>query len=289
MANLSSYFGDAVASGQSNNLTDPRELPVAVMSQPYVKSWVNQWDSATEQVFWYTSIPTYLHMYNTEWSSVYTDYAWGNPNPTNWTTNYYKATNNASIMGGYLIHDPANTGTYETVMDHSGYSGYLNWVIGLGHQGGVPGALTYIKITVDGQAYEFKGTLHFRNDQSTVGYERMVWGCWQDGTIAASSPYSGGMFGGSYTDYGTGRHNRYTFLSYNPDSMVPNMTENYPTMINPIHCKPVRGIQPLKFSNSIKVEVKNELDPTDTSGQSTTYFSNYACCSVTRDLTLPGY
>ena len=288
MATLSSFFGDAVGTGQVNDVTDPRQLPISIQYHPYVKTWTNTNDNATEEVFWYTSIPTFLHMYNDEWSSVYTDYAWGNPNFTQpgMVDKYWKATDNSSIMGGYLIYDPVNVGTYQTVADHSGYGGYLNWVVGLGNQAQPAGTLTYIKITVDGQEYEFEGVLHYRNDEPNSSWERMVWGTWVNSTATYTNPYSGGMFGGQHGDLGTGRHNRNRFLSINPTSQVQNKTENSCQLITPSEIMNTRGMQALRFENSVKVEVKNV--PPEGATQSVAGFSNYSCCSITRDLTLPG-
>jgi len=111
MGNLSQYFGDAVASGQSQYTTDPRLLPVGVYGYGYIKTWSNTNDNASEEVFWYNSIPKMLHMYNDQWSTVYTDHTWGNPNFTDANaTNHssvdnFEATNESGINGGYRIVD----------------------------------------------------------------------------------------------------------------------------------------------------------------------------------------
>jgi hypothetical protein len=288
MANLSTFFGDAIATGQPNDVVDPRQLPIGVYLHPYVKSWVNQWDYAREAVFWDTSIPTYLLMYNSEWSSTYSTI--NNPNHTQagMVGNYYKADDRDGILGGYIIYDPTtDVGNYVDLVNHSGYGGYLNWVMGPANEGQPAGTQTFMKITVDGQDYEFQATLHYRNNEANSNAERLVFGCFAIGTDAAASPYSGGMFGNNYGDMGTGRHNRNTFISKHPTTLVQSMTEQTVTLINPFNISPVRGIQALRFENSIRVQVKNV--PPAGAAQSTTAYSNYCAASVTRDLKLPGY
>jgi len=295
MGNLSQYFGDAVASGQSQYTTDPRLLPVGVYGYGYIKTWSNTNDNASEEVFWYNSIPKMLHMYNDQWSTVYTDHTWGNPNFTDANaTNHssvdnFEATNESGINGGYRIVDyTTQANTYVSVCDHSGFSGYLTWVIGLGNHGQPIGSKSYIKITVDGQAYEFVGNLHYRNGSATSSIERLYWGCiTHTGSTGTSD---GGMFGHAYSSLGAGNHHRSYYYTKNDRNIITRPEEGI-NLPHPEEAIPSRGFPALRFSNSIKVEVKIEAPSGGTyaTNGSANYFSNYAAAAICKDVVVPGY
>ena len=283
MAKLSNFFADSVGDVTVSEVTDPRELPISV-GNVYIKDWVNTHEHAAGTNFWYHSLPTFLQMYNDEWSTVYTDQTWNNPNPTQAgvTARYYKATNASEILGGYLIYDPTtDVNNYATVCNHTG-TGWLTNVIGLGNVGQPSGTKTYIRITVDGNIYEFSSFLDFRNDEVNSNHERLVWGHSLLGTNDTSSPHSGGPWAGNYGDYGTGRHHRTRFIKFDKDTMIMSIGEQTHSIINPYHFNSYRGFLGLRFTSNLKVEVKNE--PVAGAAQSTTSFANYAAALIKRDI-----
>lgn len=302
MANLSQFFGDAVASGQSQYTTDPRLLPVGVYGYGNIKTWSNTIDSPHEQVFWYNSAPKMLHMYANEWSSVYTDYSWDNPNfddanvAGHSNIEAFKATTNAEIPGGYRIVDyTTEADTYVDVCNHSGFGGYLTWVLGLGNYGMPVGSNSYIKIIVDGVEYEFKGNLHYRNGATVSSYERLYWGCLQGG-VTTTSPFSGGMFGASHADLGAGNHHRSYYYTMNDYGIVTRPEESV-SLPHPEEAIPSRGFTALRFENSIRVQVKISSPlgqgyaamSQGANLKTGPYFTNYAMCALRKDLVIPGF
>ena len=280
MARLSNFFADSIGDVTVANVTDPRELPVQV-GVPYIKDWTNAHDRGDSTNFWYRSIPTYLQMFNDEWASVYTAQTWNNPNPTQAgvTPVYYKATTASEILGGYLVYTDVNN--YSTVCDLTG-TGWLTNVIGLANHGQASGCRTYIRITVDGNEYEFKSFLDYRNDGTTSDDERLVWGLTTYGANSTSSPHSGGPWANGYGDYGTGRENRTRFLKYDKDTMILSSGEQYFTIPNPYTFNSFRGFIGLRFESTIKVEVKNE--PVSGASLSTSAFSDHAAAFIKRDI-----
>ena len=295
MANLSSYFGSSLGSGESRYVRDPRKLPIQVC-RPYVKDWTNAHEYIGAENFWFHSIPTYLQMYNDEWrirlADPSTDPAterWNNPNPTQTgiTGSYYKAVQEEDILGGWIYYTNDDANAYKTVCNLSGKPGILTNVIGPGNLGQPAGTKTYIKITVDGAEYEFKSFLSYYNDNANTDYERLFWGHSVLGNNNTGSPHSGGPWAGNYGDYGTGRQNRSRFMMFDKDTMVLNNTEQTMTIVNPYHFDLYMGFVGLRFDNSIKVEVKNE--PVAGAVQSTTGYSHIACALVKYDTVIPGY
>ena len=283
MATLSNFFADSIGDVTVAEVTNPRELPITV-GVPYIKDWTNTHERSDTTNFWYQSVPTYLQMYNDEWATVYTAQTWNNPNPTQAgvVSTYYKATDNSSILGGYLIYDAAtDVNNYATVCDQSG-SGWLTNAIGLANQGQPTGTETYMKITVDGQAYEFKSLLDLRNDGANSDDERLIFGMTVTGTNWTTSPHGGGPWAGSYGDYGTGRNSRTRFIKYHKDTMIQSMGEATYGIVNPYYFNQFRGFLGLRFESAIKVEVKNV--PPSGAAQSTAAYSNYACAFIKRDI-----
>ena len=301
MANLSQFFGDAVASGQSQYTTDPRILPVGVYYNARIKTWSNSDNISYDQNFWYMTIPRLLQMYNDQWTSVYNDYPWVNLNfkdsnaAGHTAVDNFEATNAAEIPGGYAIVDYATQAdTWVDVCNHSGYGGYLSWVCGLGNYGVPVGSKSYIRITVDGQSYEFVGNLHYRNGATNSSHERLLWGS-LGGASTTSNPWAGGMFGGSHSDFGTGDHNRTYYFTKNSMG-VYTRPEEVKFLTMPDEALPAKGFTALRFENSIRVEVKiqhpNGSYAVASQGANTNtnpYFSNYAACALYKDLVLPGF
>lgn len=301
MANLSQFFGDAVASGQSEYTTDARLLPVGVYHVPYIKTWSNYTDGAHEQVFWYNSLPRMFNMYDDQWATVYSDYTWANPNfkndnATNHTQiDNFEAATNSDIDGGYVIVDyNTQQDTWVDVCNHSGFGGYLGWVIGLGNHGAEVGGKSYIKITVDGVEYEFVGNLHYRNGSATSSHERLLWGCLMS-TSTTSNPFAGGMFGANHSSLGVGSHHRSYYYTRNSMGVYTHPEESVNVPL-PDEFIPGKGFIPLRFDNSIRVQVKIShpnnsyaLPSQGANTQTSPYFSNYAAACIKRDLVIPGF
>ena len=295
MANLSTYFGSAVGTGESRYVRDPRKLPIQV-GRPYVKDWTNAHESGNATNFWYQSVPTYLQMYDDEWKVRLADPAtdpaterWLNPNPTQngITGSYYKAVQESEILGGYKYYTADDVNSYKTVCDLSGKAGILTNVIGPGNDNQPAGTLSYIKITVDGAAYEFKSFLSYYNNNANTDIERLLWGHFIVGSNQTSSPHPGGPWAGNYGDYGTGRNSRTRFFMYDKNTFIPNYTEQTYTLVNPFFFDQYRGFVGLRFDNSIKVEVKNE--PVAGATQSTDGYSHITAAFVKYDIVVPGY
>jgi len=283
MAKLSNFFADSVGDVTIQEVTDPREMPISV-GNAYIKDWTSTHEHASATNFWFQALPTFLQMYNDEWTTVYTDQAWNNPNPTQAgvVDKYYKATNNSEILGGYLVYDPVtDVNSYATVCSHTG-TGILTNVIGLGNVNQPSGTATYIKITVDGNVYEFKSFLDYHNDNANSNHERLIWGHTLIGTNDTTSPHSGGPWAGNHGDYGTGRQNRTRFMKFHKDTMIMSTGEQTHSIVNPYHFNSYRGFIGLRFNSSLIVEVKNE--PVAGATQTTTNFANYAAALIKRDI-----
>jgi len=290
MANLSTYFGSAIGSGESRYVRDPRKLPVQVC-RPYVKDWTNAQEYIGAENFWYHSIPTYLQMYNDEWRIRLADPAtdpvterWNNPNPTQngITGSYYKAVQEKDILGGWVYYTNDDVNTYKTVCNLTGKPGILTNVIAPGNVGQPAGTKSYIKITVDGSEYEFKSFLSYYNNNANTDYERLMWGHSVIGTNNSASPHSGGPWAGNHGDYGTGRQNRTRFMKFHKDTMIMSTGEQTHSIVNPYHFNSYRGFIGLRFNSSLIVEVKNE--PVAGATQTTTNFANYAAALIKRDI-----
>jgi len=74
MAKLSNFFADSVGDVTIQEVTDPREMPISV-GNAYIKDWTSTHEHASATNFWFQALPTFLQMYNDEWTTVYTDQA----------------------------------------------------------------------------------------------------------------------------------------------------------------------------------------------------------------------
>jgi len=139
--------------------------------------------------------------------------------------------------------------TYVTVADITG-KGYLNSVIGLGASGKPTGTLSYIKITVDNVAYEFKAGLSDGNGGNVSRHRFYIGKYTGPPTISYEKADNLKEISNSYFDPGNYRHYKNNNIILSPYLAVGVITD----FMNGFNNK-----DGLRFETSIKVECKVAL------------------------------
>ena len=151
MANLSQFFGDAVASGTSEHVTDPRKMDWVVWRHPYAPARRQTSYHAGVTQFWDYN----LFLCNRDTTS--TDIAFPNGTamalPTN--MNSAKLTPSSKKWGNQIKVTTADLGNYVELANVSGESGFISSIVAPGQYGFVGDAFVDVKIILDGQEYIF--------------------------------------------------------------------------------------------------------------------------------------
>lgn len=277
MANLSSFFGDAISTGTSEYITDPRKLDWVVFRLPYTKGRRQTSYHAGQSNFWDYN----LFYCNRDSSS--TDIAF--PNATTMTAptnmNASKLTDPALKWGNQIRLTDSDLGNYVELANVTGKSGFISSIIGPGQKGYVgTDSYTDIKIIIDGQEYVFEAQHAHWNNGTTVEYQRLVMNC------VSGSGTSNGERHDSWYGYWSMGMQRY---DYNPGFWYGHNNIAYQVgsdcfMPHPYGAgKTYKG---LRFENSFQIFVKNHGGPTT---QSTENYSDYAGAYWNFDLDIPGY
>jgi len=239
MANLSSFFGDAISSGQSQELTDPSKLPFIMQNgYPYISYGAyNQWA-------WYQH--------------------------EMWSESEYNGSGNGITRISDWVEQTTDDQQWYTITDVSSKAGYWCWAVGFGSFATSDWATSPItsslRVTIDGTSYTREADLINTNcnPESAIGHQCPVWG-WtssrdsQTGTYrerykindGPSSYYDyvihrseemSNMFGGETpSNYGTPN----VFYQTTPGSYLSGY-RSYDTF----------GLPKVRFENSLKVEAK---------------------------------
>lgn len=291
MATLSQFFGDAVASGQGEYLTDPRQFPAVYCRYQGIKTQVSTVRYGYEIYFWDA-----MHAYmNTDTSIDLTSVGGNIPGPPTplWQTgtvnklapgadqSYFDQRRRGNIV---QLTD-ADMDNWVEVCNVTGSSGYLAWVVGPGQNGQTIGTpYTGIKIIVDGVSYEFIAQHIYYDVQTVINRGRLVWGAIQPGT--ATGTWAPGVTSwGAYEDHGTVRNTYARGIGYGHNGIYYSPVEGNYQLINPWGLGLFPGKTGLRFENSVQCFVMNGGNAV----QSTTEYSQYAGAAWTFDYTLPGW
>ena len=296
MASLSQFFGDAVASGQSEHLTDPRQFPAVYARYTGIKTRAQTLRNSYEIYFW-DAMNAYMNSYNEE-DSVQFGGDIDLPN-RNWNVGtvdrrYGDIADPAFFdtrrRGNVVKIEDSDIGNWVEICNVTGSSGYLAWVLSPAQKGVVVSSTlkptTGIKIIVDGLEYEFTAQHLYYDGSTTLHRGRLAWGTIQPGT-GTGSWAPGINTVGAYEDIGTDRDNHNGSIGYGHNGVLYNTVGQY-QLKNPWAQGGVySGHSGLRFENSVQCFVKN--DGLGVTTQSTSEYSNYAAAAWTFDYTLPGY
>ena len=276
MANLSQFFGDAVASGTSEHVTDPRKMDWVVWRLPYAKARRQTSYHTGSSQFWDYN----LFFCNRDTTSA--DIAYPNVTactlPTN--MNSAKLANSSKKWGNQIKVTTADLGNYVELANVSGESGFISSIVAPGQYGFVGDAFVDVKIIIDGQEYIFESQLATYNNSTTISYERLTMG------FVGGEGTSNGERHDSWWGYNSMGNQR---VDYNPSVWYGHNNIIYQigadsNMPHPWGAgKTYKG---LRFENSFQIFVKCHGAPTT---QSTTYYSDYAGAYWNYDLALPGF
>lgn len=292
MANLSQFFGDAVASGQSEYVTDPRKFPAVYCRYTGIKTAENTWRRADEIYFW-DSMHAYMNT-DTNNDLVINGGDIDGPSPA-WSTGVVNTSvpnSNQSFFdqrrrGNIVKLQDADMGNWVEVANVTGESGYLAWVVGPGQNGQTIGdPMTGVKIIVDGVEYEFTAQHTYYDTQTTINRGRLVWGSIRQGSGTGSWAPSINTWG-AYDDHGTYRNSVGRGIGYGHNGIYYTPYNGSFQLINPWGLGLFPGTTGLRFENSVQVFVMN--GGTNVTTQSTNEYSQYACAAWTFDYTLPGF
>lgn len=282
MATLSSFFGQAQGSGtQSGVITDPRKLPIYHSMNPiyYKYGDSHTWFGDHDNDFWYYNYE------NTGQRSSDPPYTapGGNTNQIDDNGTLQASSTFTRVGADWNQYDSTYTGEYITIMDHSNESGYLCYVKGFGARNATyvtttDPAISKIKITVDGTAYEFKTTLRTHNDvsSSVLGYQHPEWGWFGKSGGYFTSSYGsreGNQIGGAYGDFID--RNWFNYDQQDEFGVYDTSSRGTTYLLNNTWF--VEGRRPcLRYENSIKVECAvNKYADTATNGTGSAGRSNH--------------
>ena len=277
MATLSQFFGDAVASGQSEYVTDPRKMFWAVPYLIYTKGRRQSSYHTGQSNFWDYNL-VYCNRNTTS-----TDIAYPLGTTIEADTNYDPAyrMDPALKTGNQIQLTDADLGNWVELANVSGQSGFISSIVGPGQYDYVgTDAYTGIKLILDGVEYVVETQIANYNNSTTVGYQRLCFNLFS-GSGEANVGYHPQFHG--YYDYGTEQVD-YTTWSYGYSNTNILYTGQYMFIANPYSA----GISTpgLRFENSFQIYVKNFGGPTT---QSTTNFSDYAGAYWKYDMIVPGF
>lgn len=278
MATLSQFFGDAVASGQSEHITDPRKMDWVVFRLPYSKGRRQTSYHTGQSQFWDYN----LFFCNRDTTS--TDIAFPNGTAMNLPTtnmNSSKLADPTVKWGNQIQLTDADLGNFVELANVSGKSGFISSIIGPG-QYGYDGNDSYtdIKIILDGVEYVFEAQHATWNNSTTVEYQRFTMGC------VSGTGTSNGERHDSWWGYWAMGNQRY---DYNPGFWYGHNNIAYQVGADCFMPHPYgagKTYKGLRFENSFQIYVKNHGGPTT---QSTTYYSDYAGAYWNFDYTIPGF
>jgi len=296
MATLSQFFGDAVASGQSDFLTDPREFPAVYCRYQYIKTRV-QTARDTSSIYFWDAMHAWMNT-DTQADLISNGGTIDGP-PNSWDVatvdKQYVGVSDPAFFdqrrrGNIVKIEDADMGNWVEVCNVTGSSGYLAWVLAPGQQGTVISSsvqpTTGIKIIVDGMEYIFTAQHLYYDNQLTLNYGRLIWGAIQPGTGTGS--WAPGLNTvGAYDDVGTNRDNYNGSIGYGHNGILYDSMASY-QLKNPWNLgNRYAGHTGLRFENSVQCFVMNGGNGVTT--QSVSNYSQYAAAAWTFDYTLPGY
>jgi hypothetical protein len=272
MANLSTFFGQAVASGQSSELTDPTKLP-------YCHTVAD---------------PHYLYYgYNGQWHDGQDEF---------WRQTDYNNSGNAitRVVGTNYVEDTTGVAnTWHTITDISSSAGYWCWAVGFsGHlltDWPTSPVTSSLRVTIDGTAYT-RESEHVRGNatDTTLSWGRPHWGWY-----SRRDSYGGGHY---YQQWSIAANpagmGHYPIVrSQELSNMVGGTTPSghgtpnvfyahVPIYLQAREAYEIWGLPKVRFENSLKVEAKiSRPHPsiaagTNFSGATPTlnqhYYSNFA-------------
>ena len=263
MANLSQFFGDAVASGTSEHVTDPRKMDWVVWRLPYAKARRQTSYHTGSSQFWDYN----LFFCNRDTTSA--DIAYPNVTactlPTN--MNSAKLANSSKKWGNQIKVTTADLGNYVELANVSGESGFISSIVAPGQYGFVGEAFADIKIILDGQEYIFESQLATWNNSTTVEYQRFTMG-FVGGAGTSNGERHDSWWG--YNNMGNQRADYNPAMWYGHNNIIYQIGADS-NMPHPWGAgKTYKG---LRFENSFQIFVKSHGAPTV---QSTSYYSDYA-------------
>jgi hypothetical protein len=239
MANLSTFFGQAVASGVSSELTDPSKIPFIMQNgHPYLSY------------------------------GGYSQYAWYQHEF--WSETEYNNSGNLMVRLGDWVEQTTDDQAWYTITDVSSSAGYWCWAVGFGSYGTADWATdpitSSLRVTIDGTAYTREANIIHTNcnPASTIGHQCPVWG-WtserqsQTGTYRERYKINDGPAG--YFDYATHRSeemsNRFggeTPSNYGtPKIFYQTAPGSY---LQGYRAYTLYTLPKVRFENSLKVEAK---------------------------------
>jgi|GEM_PF-6665775 len=292
MATLSQFFGDAVASGQSEHITDPRKFPAVYCRYPRIKTNESTIHSAYQYQFWNA-----MNVYRNINSADLAVNGGTEDGPAEtWATNmvnspaeqaYAKAEFfDTRKRGEVKQYTTADIGTYKVLCDITNETGHLAWVVTPSAHGidlSVEQPDTAIRITVDGIAYEFTAQFIHYQTSNTLSRQRLIWGNVSPGSSSGAN-FTSMHSWGSYYDPGTYRNSADGYIGYGHNGVLYSPSSSW-SLMNPWGMNLFAGVKGLRFENSIKVEVKmNNL-----AAMPTAEFAEYAAAAWTFDYKLPGF
>ena len=252
MANLSSFFGQAIGSGTATDkITDPRKLPVFGnrWTNSYFKYTASNYDTINSQNFWN-----------------------GMAYQCDETFNY---------------HILSAENTWETFVDYSGGAGGLYWVISPGTNAQI-GTESWVRITVDGTVYTFKKqnfglgepastySLDKNNPTTAAPYhDRLFWGTFTD-LPQTSSGY--GPTPNGYYEHGEHRYDPANQWGTRPDKYGVRSPNQYTGVLTVASMKKWQ-LPYVAFENSLKVEFYGTTGLLDGVGS----FSNYGAVGWSKE------
>jgi hypothetical protein len=277
MSTLTQFFGDAVASGASEFVTDPRKMDWVVWRLPYSKARRQTSYHAGQTQFWDYN----LFYCNRDTTSTDIAYPLGTAMtlPTNMHST--KLTDPLLKWGNQIKLTDADLGSWVELANVSGKAGFISSIIGPGQYGYVGSdSFTDIKIILDGVEYIFEAQHAHWNNIETVEYQRLTMNF--VGGAGTSNGERHDSFHG-YWDMGNQR------ADYNPAMWYGHNNILYQIGADSFMRAPYgagKSYKGLRFENSFQIFVKNHGGPTT---QSTVNYSEYAGAYWTFDYQLPGW
>ena len=275
MANLSSFFGDAIGGGtDSSVITDPRKIPINHSNNPLYYKYADNhsWIGDHENDFWYYA---YNGVGQRAADAPYEGPS-GNLNQIDNGGTLVTSSSFPRLGADWAQYDSATyAGEWITVMDHSNESGILCYIKGFGAMSQPydlttgDKAISKIRITVDGTAYTFQTRLRTHNDvnSSILGYQHPEWGHFGRSGGWYTSSYGGRAGGHIGAPYGDSINRDWFNYDQDDEFGVYDWNSRGTTyLLHPSWF--IEGRRPsLRYENSIKVECAiNKYTDTVTNG-----------------------